>query len=509
MRCMVGAVHAIALGALLAPVQAQQLSVATLDSLTERHARPALELFREYLRLPNDAHHPEDIRRLVDWLRAAFEQRGFTVTELPTPGSPQILAERPRRGARRTVLVYLQADGQPVDPTRWEQESPYEPVLKERHPDGSWRAIPWSRLDGPRDPDWRIFARSASDSKGPNVQFLAALDAMRAAGVEPGVNLKVIVDTEEEMGSPHLGDVVRRHRDRLAADMMVIFDGPPHISGRPTLTFGARGIATFTLTTYGPRAPVHSGHYGNYAPNPAERLAALLASMQDEHGRVTIPGFYDGIVIDDTTRRVLRSVPDDEAAIQRALGIAGVDSVAPTLQEALQYPSLNVRGLQSAWVGAQSRTIIPATATAEVDVRLVLETDAERLLGLVRDHIERQGYYVIARPPTDVERLAHGRIASFTYAVAYPAYRTPFDSEPGRWLSGALRRLYGAEPIKIRTSGGSIPISLFVNTLGVPAVSVPTVNPDNNQHSPNENIRVGNFVEGVRVMLAVLTQPAG
>lgn len=486
---------------------AQQLDRATIAASAEGQAPRALELFRQYLSIPNDAHHPEEIRRLFVWLDHAFRKRGFNTSELPTAGSPLLLAERAVSNAQHTVLFYLQADGQPVSPSHWEQEDPYTAVLKERRPDGTWGALPWDRLQAERNDEWRIFARSASDSKGPNIQFLAAIDAMDEAGVTPDFSIKVIVDMEEELGSPHLPAAVERYRDRLAADMLVILDGPPHISNRPTLKFGARGIATITLTTYGPRVPLHSGHYGNYAPNPAIRLAQILGSMKDERGRVTIPGFYDGVVLDAKTRAVLAGVPDDEGAIREQLGIAEIDDVGATLQEAVQYPSLNVRGLSSGWVGAQRRTIIPAMATAEVDVRLVLESDPIRLLRLVREHIEGLDYYVVARAPTDEERRTYPKIVSFTSEISYHAFRTDFESRPGRWLSAALKHLYGEDPIKIRTSGGSIPISPFVSTLDVPAVSVPTVNPDNNQHSPNENIRVGSFIEGIKVVLAVLTQP--
>ena len=308
------------------------------------------------------------------------------------------------------------------------------------------------------------------------------------------------------MGSPNLPPAVERYRDRLAADMLIIFDGPPHVSNEPTLKFGARGIATVTLTTFGPRVPQHSGHYGNYAPNPAIRLAQLLASMKDDRGRVTIPGWYDGVTLDPDTKALLALVPDDEEQIRQRLGIAERDLVGDNLQEAVQYPSLNVRGLSSGWVGAQSRTIVPATATAEIDIRLVMESDPERLLSLLRQHIQAQGYYVIDGEPTENERLTRAKIASLQSSVSYAAFRTDFDSEPGRWLSRAFERLYGKEPIKIRTSGGSIPISPFVETLGVPAVGIPTVNGDNNQHSPNENLRVGNFIEGIKIMVAVLAE---
>lgn len=488
-----------------AGLKAQQLTREQLEAATEAQVLPAVELYRDILSFPNDAHFPEDMRRVIDRLNAAFRDRGFETSELETGSIPLILAERSFPGACRTVLFYLQSDGQPVSPEDWYQDNPYQAVLKQKT-DGEWREIPWERVSETLDPEWRIFARSASDSKGPIVQFLSALDAMERLGFTPEFNIKVIVDTEEELGSPHLPEAVERYRARLAADMLVILDGPPHISNQPTLKFGARGIATFTLTTYGPRVPMHSGHYGNYAPNPALRLAQILASMKDENGRVTIPGFYDGVELDAETKRILGRVPDDEEAIRAALGIGTIDQVGTTLQEAVQYPSLNIRGMSSGWVGEQRRTIIPATATAEVDVRLVMESDPDRLLRLIRGHIESLGYLVIQREPTDEERRVHPRIATFTSEISYRAFRTEFDSKPGRWLSSALENLYGGEPIKIRTSGGSIPISPFVTTLNVPAVSVPTVNPDNNQHSPNENIRLGNFIEGIKVCLAILAQ---
>lgn len=489
------------------PLQAQ-VPAERIRDLVAEHTPAAFEMYREYLSLPNDGHFPDDIERLVTWLEGAFARRGFTTERLPTGGNPLLFAERRVENPSGTVLVYLQSDGQPVDTSAWFQASPYVPVLKADSGDGDFQEIPWGRLDGTYDDDWRIYARSASDSKGPNIQFLKALDVLEDAGIQPDYDLKVIIDTMEEMGSPFLPAAVGRFADKLAADMLIIFDGPPHYSGRPSLKFGARGIARFTLTTYGPRVPQHSGHYGNWAPNPGMRLAEILASMKDEDGRVTIPGFYDGVELDEETWRILDAVPDDEADVNRRLGIAEPDHVAGSLQGAVQYPSLNVRGLSSGWVGEEARTIVPATAVAEVDVRLVRETDGQRLLDLIRRHVEGLGYHVVSgRDPTEEERLLHSRLARFDGNVSYAAFRTDFESTPGRWLSTALQGLFGEEPVRIRTSGGSIPISPFVTTLGIPAVTVPTVNPDNNQHSPNENIRVGNFVEGIAIAAAVLGQP--
>jgi acetylornithine deacetylase/succinyl-diaminopimelate desuccinylase-like protein len=509
----------MALAALAAPhaVAAQHpLSAQRIAELTDAIAPEAFRLYGELLTFPNDAHFPEDILRLTAWLEAEFSRRGFATQRLAMPGSDAVLATRDVAGADRTVLIYLQADGQPVDPGLWHQASPWTPTLKERRPgavsvDGNpqdWQTLPWERLYARPDPEWRMFARSASDSKGPVAQFLTAITLLDRAGVTPGFNMKVIIDTEEEMGSPHLADAVIRYRDRLAADMLVIFDGPPHNSGEPTLTFGARGIATLTLTTYGPVVPQHSGHWGNYVPNPAIRLAQLLAGMKDDDGRVTIPGFYDGVTIDAATAAVLAAVPDDVDALHRRMGIAAPDRVAASPQEAIQYPSLNVRGMRAAWVGDDARTIIPATAVAEIDVRLVRESDPQRLLRLIREHIVAQGYHVLSgRDPDAAERATYPRLVRVDERVEYHAFRTDFDSMPGRWLTAAFEHLFGETPIRVRTSGGSIPIAPFVTTLGVPAVSVGTVNPDNNQHSPNENLRVFDFLRGIRIMAAVLAQP--
>lgn len=484
----------------------EPIPVETIRQLTEANIRPAIALYREFLSLPNDANYPDDIMALVDWMDDAFAARGLEMQRIPTAGSPLLYAERHVSNTAKTVLVYLQSDGQPVDPSAWDQEDPYTPVLKERTANGQWERVPWTILDSQWNPEWRVFARSASDSKGPMTQFLVAMDLLAKAGFAPNYNLKVIIDTEEEMGSPNLPDAVVANRDLLSADLLLIFDGPPHPSNEPTVGFGARGIVTVTLVTYGPKVPQHSGHYGNFVPNPAFHLARILASMKTADGRVALPGFYDGIDISDAVRAVLDAVPDDEDKILADMGLIQSDKVADSLQAAIQYPSLNIRGMSSGWVGKESRTIIPAIATAELDMRLVKESDYLRLLDLVRSHIVDLGYHVIDHEPTDEERLQHANIVTFTYNFNYGAYRSDMDAAAGRMARAGMRHLYGEEPILIRTSGGSVPISPFVETLGVPAAKVPSVNIDNNQHSPNENIRLGSFIEGIAILMSVLSQ---
>lgn len=477
-----------------------------LDNLSEKYAKASWQQFYELLSIPNDAHFPEDIEKNMVWCEEAFAAQGFQTTRLETERIPLLMAERASENAEKTVLIYLQIDGQPVDPKAWNQKDPFAPALKQLNEMNEWEAIDWSNIHENYDPELRIFARSTSDAKGPVSMFLAALKAADDNGIKPNYNLKVIMDFEEELGSPPLPAAVEKHKEALSADMLIIFDGPRHISNRPTLTFGARGIATITLTLHGPIKPQHSGHYGNYAPNPAMRLAELLASMKDDEGRVTIPGFYDGIVLDEETKSILSQVPDDEDQIMKSIGISTTDKVGSNYQESIQYPSLNIRGMSSGWVGEEVRTIIPSTAIAEIDVRLVLESDPERLLDLIQKHIQGEGYEILNSNPTMDQRMKHAKLITWDSEISYQSFRTEFDSEVGIWLESALSKAFDTSPIKIRNSGGSIPISPFVNTLGIPAVTVPTVNRDNNQHSPNENIRLGNYVDGVKTFLAILAE---
>ena len=485
----------------------QSLDMNEINSLARGKAQSAFKEYREFLSLPNDANNEDELIPNMIWCEEAFQRRGFTTERLKTKRLPLILAEKQYSGAKNTVLFYIQIDGQPVDPSKWFQEGPFVPTLKKQVKKDKWETIPWESLYKNYDDDWRIFARSASDAKGPINSFLIALDIIAEKGIKPDYNIKVIMDMEEEMGSPNLPPAVKKFRKKLKADRLVILDGPRHPSNEPTLTFGARGIVAIQLKVHGPKFPQHSGHYGNYVPNPAVRLSQLIASMKDDDGKVTIPGYYDGITISEEARAIMSAVPDDEKFIRRSIGISEPDKVANNYQESIQYPSLNVRGMQSGWVEKEVRTIIPSYALAEIDVRLVKETDPNRIIKLIKNHIKSQGYYIIDRNPKDNERSRYNKIASFNYRIGYQAFRTPVNSEIAYWLRAALVNGFGKEPIIKRTSGGSIPISPFVNTLNIPAVTVPTVNPDNNQHSPNENLRVGNLIESIRTHVSLLVQP--
>ena len=469
----------------------------------------SIESFREFLSIKNDANFKNEMKPLIEWGINNFKKYGFEVDRLETPELPLLLASKVISEDLNTLLIYLQFDGQPVDNSKWDQENPYKAVLKERI-NNEYKITDWSRLDNItfddiNKEDLRIFARSASDAKGPVMMIINALEIMKRNNIELEYNLKVIMDFEEEISSPNLADAVKKYSSKLKSDALLIFDGPKHPSNLPTLTFGARGISDITLITYGPIVPQHSGHFGNYAPNPVFRMSEILSSMKDSDGRVTIPGFYDGIELDEKTLKILAEVPDDEEKMMNDMQFKKPDNVGKNYQESIQYPSINVRGIESGWVREEVRTIVPSECIAEIDVRLVLESDPIRLHNLIKSHIQELGYYVIDRRPTKDERLKYNKIVTFVSSFDYDAFRTDIESEIGKWLVKSLKKTFGIEPVKKRTSGGSVPISPFVNTLGIPAVTVPTVNQDNNQHSPNENIKIENYITGIETYLGILT----
>lgn len=466
--------------------------------------------FLELLSLPNDSINPADIQKNAKWLEAAFQKRGFQTRTLENKGRPLVFAESSdNRPGRKTVLFYMHFDGQPVIPSQWTQKDPWQPVVKRRAPDGKWNEVEKAELmKSDFDPELRVFARSSSDDKGPIGMFLAVFDLLRSRKLEPKINVKVLLDSEEEVNSPGIAAVIAANTALLAADAVVIHDGPVHPSGRPTAVFGNRGVVTVTLTVFGPRGPLHSGHYGNYVPNPAQRLAALLASMKDDDGRVTIPGYYARSVLTDADRKVLAEAPDDEAAMKKRLGIAAQEKVGGSYQEALQYPSLNVRGLASAGVGEKSANIIPHQAVAELDIRTTVEADSDYLLDLLKKHVEKQGYHLVDAEPTDDDRARFPKLTRLRTGLAAKGVRQPIDSAIGRWVEEAFGEAYsgsaGMKPVRIRVMGGTVPTHEIVTPLHAPFVLVPLVNSDNNQHAFDENLRMGNYVSGMRAMLGLL-----
>jgi len=476
------------------------------DIPLKSQVRHAIDELVQFVAIPNDALEHADINRNLSWLTTKFNERGFNTSVLPTEGESLFFAALPIEDEKPTILFYMHFDGQSVDPSQWDQPNPYEVVLKEKSGD-AFKILPFDTLQQDINYDWRLFGRSTSDDKGPIVMFLNAIDLLRKNNQAIPFNVKVILDGEEEKSSKPLPKAVKEYSDLLEADFLIITDGPVHSSGKPTVVYGCRGITSLSLTTYGPIKPQHSGHYGNYAPNPGFQLAQLLSGMKDASGRVTIPGYYDGISLDDATMEILKSVPDNASDINDHLAIRTPEKVGGFYQESLQYPSLNIRGLGSAWIGEKARTIVPATATAELDIRLVPESDGNRMKKLVKDYIAKAGFYITDSLPTMEERKAHDKILTLSEGSVTDAFRTDLQNAYGKFIVRTLADTFQEPVVQIRIMGGTVPIAPFINELKIPAFIVPMVNPDNNQHSPNENLRIGQIAYGIKSFYQILSTP--
>lgn len=477
-----------------------------LEAYIGAHQREIVNELVDLVSIPNVGSDAENFQRNASYIRGMLRDHGFRAEILETDVNPLVYGELKVPNATRTILVYAHYDGQPVDPRRWKQPNPFTAVLRDRRMEDGGKDIKGFRQLKTFHPDSRLYARSIADNKAAIVALLTALDALKASGVAVTSNVRVLVDGEEESGSLGLSRALPQYRDRLKADLLLLLDDPVHPSGRPTVIFGARGALSLELTTYGPKFGVHSGHYGNWVPNPGIRLARLLASMKDDEGRVLINGFYDGVEpLHPEEQSMLEAVPDDHASLLKLFGIAAPERVGLTLQQALQLPTLNVRGLASAYTGPDARTIIPDTATASLDVRLVKETPPREMAEKILAHIRGLGFEVVESEPSDPMRASHPRIVKVVKGGGSSAYRTSPLLPESRQVTAALEQLFGERPVQIRTSGATLPAAaMLIEEVGFPAISLPIVNFDNSQHSENENLRLGHFFTGIQSIAAVL-----
>lgn len=478
------------------------------------HGAAILADFADLLAIPNVAADLPNVRANAEAIAERFRRRGATMEVLGLPDAPaappivwgQLAADAPG-GPRRTLVLYLHYDGQPVDPAEW-TFPPWRPTLATAALEAGGRERP---LPGPGeaiDPEWRLYARSAGDDKAPIAAILAALDGLAAAGVPRTADLVFFFEGEEEAGSPHLARYVDRYADRLAADLWLFLDGPAHQTGRPQLFFGVRGYAGFELTVYGAERQLHSGHYGNFAPNPVEALARLVASFEDGEGRVAIDGFYDSAEpLGEAERRALAAIPPFEEDLLDELGVAASEGGGARYSERIALPALNARGISGGAVGAAAVNAIPPEATASFDLRLVAGDEPQAMLDLVAAHLRRQGYHLVADEPTPAERRRHPKLARFVPRVGYPAVRTPIDSAVAQVVVAAANAAAGEPVVLLPTLGGSLPLHVFQARLGTPLVGVPIANHDNNQHAPDENLRLGNLWYGIDLLAAILAAP--
>jgi acetylornithine deacetylase/succinyl-diaminopimelate desuccinylase-like protein len=457
---------------------------------------------------PSVSRQPDGAKRLADLLKTRLGAVGYQVDDIATEGPPLLLARGGNRNAKTTVLFYAHYDAQNVEPERWTHCKPFEPVLFDGDPADGANSVELSSGADIGD-DWRLCGRGAADDKGPIVVLLEVLEGIRSQKLGPtAVGVKILLDGEEESGSPHLGDALQRPelKDALAADVVISLDGPVFPNGAPTVSFGVRGILTLDLTLFGATSDLHSGHYGNWAPNPAQELSWLLSQLKDPFsGKVAIDGYYDcRTPLSKTEQEALDAVPDIGPEIREEYAIPRTEEQW-LLKEAITHPSFNVRGLAAGNIGKGARTAIPSRAEAAIDIRLVKGCTGDHMTGLVREKLENLGYHVVAEDPDPVLRAKHARIAKLVRrGGGYDAVRTPMDWEVSRAIGRAVERGGAARPVLLPNMGGSLPFHLFEQHLGQRLVGVPLVNHDDNQHGPNETIRLGNLWRGFDVLAAIL-----
>lgn len=470
--------------------------------------------FAELLTYPNRAFTPE-IREAALYIRDRMREVGVDTRLVEMEGgSPLVLGVLEVPGATRTLGIYVHYDGQPVDPSNWTHD-PFDPTLYSAAMEYGGEPIDFPAAGEPVDPEWRLYARSAGDDKAPIAAILPVLRSFTESGVTPTSNLVFMFDGEEEAGSRNLRQYMEMERDVLDdIDIWLFFDGPAHPSGRPQVTFGVRGAFGMEVTVYGATRNLHSGHYGNWAPDTGNILAHLLASMKDEEGNVTIDGWYDTFEpIGEEERAALEAMPEWDDQLKRELGLAFTEGQPETLPERLLVPALNVRGITSGNTGSLARNVIPNTAVASLGIRMVKGNTVAQLRELIVEHIRGQGYHIVDEDPDMETRLRYPRIAKVTGGTGGSiASRTsmanPFAQSIVAAASNAADRAFGEGALVVAPGmGGTLPLYLFTEVAGKPAIVVPVANHDNNQHAPDENLRIANLWYAIDLYAALMTMP--
>jgi acetylornithine deacetylase/succinyl-diaminopimelate desuccinylase-like protein len=455
---------------------------------TAAHQPELLRQFSDFLAIPNVSADPANLQRNADFLLTALHRRGVEARLLTLTGAPPIVfGQIMTPGAQRTIVFYAHYDGQPVTPSEW-TIPPFQPQV--------------NTVDG----EQRIFARSAGDDKAAIFAQLTALDALKAASISLRANIRFVWEGEEEAGSPHLEQILEANRDLVHGDVWLVCDGPVDQSGKQTVVFGARGDAHLEITLYGPHHGLHSGHYGNWAPNPAMMLAQLLAGMKDENGRVLIPHFYDGIApLSDAEKAALAHAPVNDPMLMDSFWLGHTDGSGAHLLELINQPSLNINGLSSAQTGLHAANVIPPIAVADIDLRLVVGIDWKVQQNRLIDYVRSRGYFVVDHDPSKQELTSHSRVAKIiSDPASYNAVRTPMELPIAKEVIAAVSRARG-EVVLLPTMGGSVPLGAMERAAQTRTITIPIANYDDNQHAANENLRLQNLWNGVETMAALMT----
>ena len=427
-----------------------------LDELKALLAIPSISALPE---------HAADVKRCAEWCADEMRRIGMqNVKLIPTPGNPVVYGDWLGAAGAPTMLFYGHYDVQPVDPLNLWETPPFEATIR----------------------DGEIYARGSADDKGQVFMHFKAVEAyMKQTGRLP-VNIKFILEGEEEVGSAHLDDFVRAHRGELGADVVVISDSPMFARGVPSMCYGLRGLVYFQIDLRGSSTDLHSGSFGGAVANPAMVLSQMLAQMKDRGGRIRIPGFYDDVVpLQDEERKAWASLPFNERKYKKDFGIPKVfgESGYTTLERTWARPTFEINGLLSGFTGEGAKTVLPAVAMAKVSMRLVPNQDPDKIAKLFEEYVHEVAPKTVE---VKVTRMHGGK-------PWMASYDNPFIQAAGR----AIEKGFGQKPVFTR-EGGSIPVvSTFQEELGLPSVLFGVGLPDENAHAPNEKLDVGNFHNGI------------
>jgi len=428
-----------------------------------------IDRLMDYLRHPSISAHGIGMDQVADYLLTWLTKLGFDAQLMPTPGWPLVLGRRSDQPAAPTVLLYGHYDVQPPEPLDEWISPPFEPAIR----------------------DGRLYARGAGDNKGQHFAQILALESLLAVRGRLPCNVIVLLEGEEEVGSPHIAGVIRTHRDLLQADLVITSDGPVAENGRPTIEFGVRGIVSFELRARGANRDLHSGNYGGIAPNPLWTLVHVLSTMKNPRGQVTIEGFYDNVQPPtELERAALARLPVDERAAKHDLGIDHFDAPddRPYFERLTCWPTLTINGLHGGYGGPESKTVLPHEAFAKCDIRLVEAQTVEEIFDKVEAHVRR-----------------HAPGVEFIRQGGMDPSKTPLDSPYVEPLRQAIVAAQGEEPLLIPAMGGSLPDYVFTKILGIPDFTVPYANADEANHAPNENLELDRFIRGIKTGAAMLT----
>jgi acetylornithine deacetylase/succinyl-diaminopimelate desuccinylase-like protein len=459
------------------------------------HFRTFIEEFLPLIRQPSVSLKRDDVRTCAHLLCDLLQREGVTAEIMETAGNPVVYGEIEGERDDVSLDLYNHYDVKPVEPIAAWQSEPFTPTFRSGRVEDSAPLVPdWHSLDDDALLECLVYARGSGDDKGPLYSNLMALRTWRATVGKPPCRLKFLYDGEEEIGSPHLPAFLQSHRERFQANAMLIADGPMHPSGRPTLALGVRGVMMLEIRLQTANQILHSGHYGNAAPNAAWNLVQLLATMRDSQGACLVKDFYADVTPPTAEeQQLLANIPFDDEAMRTFLGVDQWDRPEELsfYEKTLFRPTFNINGLQSGQTGASRSTVIPYQATASIDVRLVAGMNIDTVCRHIVEHVQ-------TRCPGAQVELLHG----------YEAYKVKVSHPQVQRVVGAMHDLCACEgfgdaqpPVILPTLGGSLPLHELAQALDMPLISMPLANHDDNQHAPNENLRLKNFVSGISTAL--------